>query len=224
MQDHDDFSFEPVPGLPANLPKGEAMLWQGSPHWPALARSAFHVRKVAAYFGVLVVWQAVSDLRSGTPYADIAASCAWLAGGAAVAIAILCLLAWLYARGTIYTLSSRRLVMRSGLALPVTLNLPLSQIATASVSSNTDGCGSIALTVIRPNRIAWLVLWPNARPWRFTNPQPMLRCLKDCDGVAPTLARALEADAATVHGRPAPATERAVRQGAAAAPAASMAA
>ena len=46
----------------------------------------------------------------------------------------------------------------------------------------------------KPNRIAWLVLWPNVRPWHFTNPQPMLRCLDDADTVAPMLAAALEAD------------------------------
>ena len=31
----------------------------------------------------------------------------------------------------------------------------------------------------KPNRVAWLVAWPNARPWRFNNPQPMFRALRD---------------------------------------------
>ena len=30
---HDDFAFEPVRGLPAVLPPGERMLWQGAPRW-----------------------------------------------------------------------------------------------------------------------------------------------------------------------------------------------
>jgi hypothetical protein len=44
---HDDFAFEPVPGLPAPLPKGERILWQGSPRWQSLARTAYYVNIVA---------------------------------------------------------------------------------------------------------------------------------------------------------------------------------
>ena len=52
---HDDFEFEPVRGLPAMLPPGERLLWQGNPAWRSLAIRAYHVRKVALYFAVLVL-------------------------------------------------------------------------------------------------------------------------------------------------------------------------
>jgi hypothetical protein len=39
-----DFDFEPVPGLPAELPAGETMIWQGRPQWRSLAVRAFHIR------------------------------------------------------------------------------------------------------------------------------------------------------------------------------------
>jgi hypothetical protein len=190
MDDHDDFAFEPVPGLPQSLPAGETLLWQGAPDWKALAISAFHVRKVAAYFGLLLAWK----LATGDGV-DMLATTLWLCGVGAASIGILALLAWLYARGTIYTLTSKRIVIRSGLALPVTLNLPLALIETAAATRQPLGTEGIALTVAKPNRVAWLVLWPNARPWNFTNPQPMLRCLRDAKTVAPLLTRALEAEA-----------------------------
>jgi len=189
-EDHDDFAFEPVPGLPELLPEGEKLLWQGSPQWRSLAVSAFHVRKVAVYFGLLLAWQIASAWREGSSVLDLMALSAWTVALGAGAVAILCALAFFYARGTIYTLTSKRIVIRSGLALPVTLNLPLALIDTASVG----GSGNIALAVSKPNRIAWLVLWPNVRPWTFNNPQPLLRALKDVGTVAPMLARALEAD------------------------------
>ncbi len=192
MEDHDDFAFEPIPGLPEHLPKGEKLLWQGSPQWRALARSAFHVRKVAAYFGIVLLWQVASARSAGATAAEMLLSSAWLAGIALASIGILCLLAFLYARATIYTLTTRRIVIRSGLALPVTLNLPLSLIETASLAKPTGGAGSIALTVTKPNRVAFLVLWPNARPGYVTNPQPMLRCIVDAGSVASLLARTLE--------------------------------
>lgn len=191
-EDHDDFAFEPVPGLPDRLPAGEALLWQGSPDWRALAVSAFHVRKVAAYFALLIVWNWAASSDADT--AALLGSSLRLLAVAALAIGILCLLAFLYARGTIYTLTSRRVVIRSGLALPLTLNLPLSHVETASVAPVTGTTASIALAIAKPNRIAFLALWPNARPWRFAHPQPMLRCIRHADSVAPLLARALEAE------------------------------
>jgi len=95
MEDHDDFAFEPVPGLPEHLPRGETLLWQGSPDWRGLARSAFHVRKVAVYFAILLAWQIVSDLRAGETASDLVASSLWLVAIGATAVGILCLLAWL---------------------------------------------------------------------------------------------------------------------------------
>ncbi|MCX7304273.1 MAG: photosynthetic complex putative assembly protein PuhB [Hyphomicrobiales bacterium] len=193
-EDHDDFAFEPVPGLPEKLPRGETMLWQGSPEWWPLAVSTFHVRKLAVYFALLLCWEAVSAWLTGQALTEIAMLCGWVASLGAAAVGILCLLAYVYARGTIYTLTSKRIVIRTGFALPVTLNLPLSLIETASVRERSVGTGSIAMSVTKPNRIAWLVLWPNVKPWTFANPQPLLLCLPDAKTVASTLARALEAD------------------------------
>lgn len=204
MEDHDDYAFEPIPGLPEKLPRGETMLWQGSPQWRPLAIAAFHIRKVAIYFVLLIGWDLATSVRDGADAAAMATHTAWLAGIGVGAVAILCLLAYFYARGTIYTLTTRRIVIRSGLALPVTLNLPLSLIESAAATTARDGAGSIALTVLKPNRVAWLVLWPNVRPWHLSNPQPMLRCLADAATVAPMLARALEADAG-IAGQRAPA-------------------
>ncbi len=195
MEDHDDFAFEPIPGLPAQLPRGETLLWQGSPQWRALAISAFHVRKVAAYFLLIVAWQGASAYGDGESAVSILLSALRLAGIGMIAVGILCLLAFLYARGTIYTLTTKRIVIRSGLALPVTLNLPLTMIETAALRKSAGKAGGIALTVMKPNRVAFLVLWPNARPGYLTNPQPMLRCLEDAPKVAGLLATALQEDA-----------------------------
>lgn len=195
MEDHDDFAFEPVPGLPEKLPRGETMIWQGSPQWQALAISAFRIRPVGAYFALLLAWELAGAWRGGASASDMLALSTWIAGLGAVAIGILCVLAYYYARGTIYTLTSKRIIIRSGLALPITLNLPLSLIDTAAVGASTLGTKGITLAVAKPNRIAWLVLWPNVRPWTFTNPQPMLRCLTDAAEVSAILGKALEADA-----------------------------
>jgi len=194
MDDHDDFAFEPVPGLPERLPEGETMLWQGSPQWRALAVQAFHIRKVAIYFGLILALKWLAAWGS-TSIHDLMVWSAGLLAVGLVAIGLLALLAYLYARGTIYTLTTKRFVFRSGLALPVTLNLPLALIESAAVTRSASGNGSIVMRVVKPNRIAFLVLWPNARPFAFADPQPMLRCIADVETVARQVAAALEASA-----------------------------
>ena len=60
-----DFDFEPIRGLPARLPAGEKLIWQGAPKWWPFALRAFHVRKIAVYFAILAAWRVTSMLRDG---------------------------------------------------------------------------------------------------------------------------------------------------------------
>lgn len=192
-EDHDDFAFEPVPGLPAPLPRGERLLWQGSPHWSAFALSAFRLRGIAIYFALVAALRAVSVWADGGAASDMVAAIGWTALLALAALAILTGLAAVYARTTIYSLTTKRLLIRSGVALPVTLNIPLSLVETASLLRAPLGTGSVVVSVAKPHRIAWLALWPSARPFAFNNPQPMLRALSDAETLAPLLAEALAA-------------------------------
>ena len=107
----------------------------------------------------------------------------------------MCVYAWLTSRCTLYTITDRRLVMRVGIALPMTFNLPFSSIESAGLKCWADGNGSIVLTLAPGERLAYLVLWPHARPWRMARTEPMLRCIPDAARVAQTLARALAAAA-----------------------------
>jgi hypothetical protein len=66
----------------------------------------------------------------------------------------------------------------------------------AGVSAGPDGAGDIALKLRKGYKIAYLVLWPHARPWKLAKPEPSLRGLNDVAGVAQVLARALAASAA----------------------------
>ncbi|MBV9776778.1 MAG: PH domain-containing protein [Acetobacteraceae bacterium] len=193
MKEHD---FEPVPGLPGPLPAGETLLWQGGPRWTALARHALHVRAIAVYFAVLLVWREATLFSEGAgalPVVRAALLPALLAGAA---IGVFSLLAWLMARGTVYTITSRRVVIRFGLVLPGMVNLPFRVVDAAAVRRHADGTGDIPLTLVAGTRVGWLVMWPHVRPARFAHPQPMLRCVAQPDHVARILGRALAAHAA----------------------------
>jgi hypothetical protein len=193
IKEHD---FEPVPGLPAPLPEGESILWQGSPHWLPVARRAMHIRLCAVYFGLLIAWGIVGGIGDGTAVLGLAVSSARLAALGGAAIALLCGFAWLVARTTIYTVTTRRVVMRFGIALPIIIQIAYPMIDAASVSAGSDGDGDIALTLRQGHKIAYLVLWPHARPWKLAKTEPSLRGIKHVAGVAQILGRALAASAA----------------------------
>ena len=190
-REHD---FEPVRGLPGELPAGERLIWQGAPKWTRLACQAFHVRAVAAYFALMLSARAASAIAGGTaPDAAIAASLS-VAPLAAAGVAILCGLAWLNARTTVYTLTSKRVVLRFGVALPKAINLPLKIIETGALKRFADGSGDVALALKTPNKVAFLHLWPHARPWKVASPQPTFRALADAAPVAALLAQAMRAE------------------------------
>jgi hypothetical protein len=104
---------------------------------------------------------------------------------------LLLLLAFLFARATIYTITTRRLVIRSGVALPLCVNLPMAEIETARLNARADGSGDIALATRARSRAGYFLLWPHVRPWKFGRPEPMLRGLADVRPVADLLARAM---------------------------------
>jgi hypothetical protein len=185
-----EHEFEPQRGLPETLPKDETLLWQGSPGWRMLARRAFHLRKLALYFAAMVL------LRAAFVYHDTGSLAAALRAApapmalAAVALGLVLLLAWLSARSTVYTITDKRVVMRIGIVLTLTFNIPFKRIASAGLHLESDGSGDLPLMLLPPDRIAYLHLWPHARPWRLGRPEPMLRSVPEAASVARLLTQA----------------------------------
>ncbi|MBU1210349.1 MAG: PH domain-containing protein [Alphaproteobacteria bacterium] len=188
----DDFAFEPVPGLPAHLPRGEEMLWQGSPQWRSLAWRGMYVRPVAIYFGLIMAWRLSEGLGEGGSIIAASAYALELLPAALGALGVLLALAWLYAGSTIYTITSRRVVIRSGVALPMTVNLPFNIIENAALRLSQDGSGDVPLKIAKSQNVYALALWPNLRPWNFSRPEPMLRSIPDAQRIAGILAKALQ--------------------------------
>lgn len=193
-----EHEFEAVHGLPEALPEGESLLWQGSPDARLLARQALHLDLVAGYFGVLLVWHGASAWADGATLPQTLRSMAGLLPLMLLACALLASLAWLMARTTVYTVTDRRVVMRMGIVLSITFNLPFAQIQSADWRARRHG-GDIVLSLSGPDRIAFLHLWPHVRPWRLRQTQPMLRALSDAPAVAAVLAQALRLAEATHH-------------------------
>jgi hypothetical protein len=192
---HDDFEFEPVRGLPARLPDGERLLWQGSPAWKSLAIRAYHVRKVAVYFSLLVLLRIWVGIDSGHSAAAIAVSCLFLIGLGAAAMGVLSLIAYLASRATVYSVTNRRVLLRHGVAVPMTLNVPFKAIESAELAMFADHTGDVAIRVVAGQRVGYLITWPHLRPGHLAQPQPTFRALADAPRAAQILGSALAADA-----------------------------
>jgi hypothetical protein len=188
-----EHEFEPQYGLPQSLPQIERLLWQGTPQRRSVALEIFHVRAVAIYFSVLVLIRALFAWQDTGSWVLAVGSASWVTVVFALALALLWFLAGLVARTTVYTITDRRVVMRIGMVLTVTFNLPYARIQAAQIRRRRDGGGDIVLKLHGEDKIAWLHLWPHVRPWRLAHPEPMLRGLARVDEPARLLAQAWQA-------------------------------
>lgn len=173
-----EYDTEPVPGLPQNLPEGEILLWQGSPDPKAVAHQVLHTKAVAVYFALLALVPLAMSVVQGTELTPALLATARLAVVGAVAIAILNTLSRAIARTTIYSMTSKRIVLRYGVAFPLSLNIPFKEISAIDCKSYADGTADVALSVTGPLRMSYLHLWPHCRAWRLENAQPTLRVLR----------------------------------------------
>lgn len=191
---HDDFAVEPVEGLPERPPEGEHILWQGRPDWWALSKDALNLYWVMGYFVFLAAWRFVS-LVDQVPLARalVLALPFIILGG--IVCALLMLFAWVQARTTMYTVTNKRVAMRIGAALTVTLNLPYRQIVNADMRLRGTA-GTIAFEVPKDVKLGYLTCWPHVRPWR-TPVQPALRCIPEPQRIAAMISDAAEARVST---------------------------
>jgi hypothetical protein len=187
MKPNHEHEFEAAPGLPEPLPASEKILWQGSPDWRVLGNEAFHLKTLSIYFALMVALQALLSWDAALGLSKNLMALLTSSLLACVALGLLALTAWLSASTTLYTITDKRIVMRIGIVLTLTFNLPFSRIQAAQIKNSKNGKGNIAVDLQGPDRIAYLHLWPHARPWHLKQPQPMLRALPEVANVGSLL-------------------------------------
>ncbi|MBK1635344.1 photosynthetic complex putative assembly protein PuhB [Rhodovulum adriaticum] len=188
---HDDFEIEPIKGLPAQLPEGEEILWQGSPNWWALARESLWLDWVALYFVALFVWRTLAA-AGDMPLAQAAAGATFFLVMGAVVCLLLIAMALANAKASVYTVTTRRVAMRIGAAVTINLSLPYTRIGNANLHLRKSGIGSIAFEMIGNHKISYILCWPHVRPWRISRTEPALRCIPDAAKVAKIITEAAE--------------------------------
>jgi hypothetical protein len=195
-----EHEFEPEYGLPEKLPQDERILWQGNPDTALVFRHVFHAPGLAVYFGLILLARGGQHYADTGSLAEAMAAALWLAPVFGLGLLLFWAMAYLVAKTTVYTLTSRRVAMRIGIVLNLTLNLPLARMQAAQVrpltkrSPDEDGPGEIALILHSDDKVAYPHLWPHARPWQFAHPRPMLRALPAVKGLGQLLTKAWQAN------------------------------
>ena len=199
MRGDPDITIEPVKGLPAALPPGERIVWQGQPSAWGLARHAFLARAVGIYFAIIALWYGVDAIVMGGTLLTAIRDAGPVVITGIAAVAVLYLLGRMQARAAVYTLTNKRLVLRIGVATTATINLPLSQVVSAELCQREGGRGDIPLTITFEGKrrpLPYLLLWPHVRPWHMRLPQPMLRAVPQVEKVARLLVETLGTEVA----------------------------
>jgi len=184
-----------IRGVAHALPPGERLLWQGTPEPGLVARHVFHRWLVIGYFAIVTGWWVFGTYGKVEMDAFLPMLGMRL-GLAAIVIGTVEFLARTVAKTTIYAITSRRLVLKIGMVLPMSINVPFNVLQNAAVGRFRDGTGQIALTLVPGNRLAYVALWPHCRVFNVTQPQPVLRGLAEPEVVAAVLRDAVIADAA----------------------------
>ncbi|BAQ67389.1 hypothetical protein NHU_00218 [Rhodovulum sulfidophilum] len=187
----DDFAAEPIKGLPERLPEGEHILWQGRPDWWALARESLALFWVGGYFVVLFLWRMIVAAET-MPWSQAAVASSFFLVLGAVVCVLLLITAFVQARATVYTVTNRRVALRIGAALDMTLNLPYTQIGNANLDLRKSGSGTIAFELMGTTKFSYLLCWPHIRPWRMARTEPAFRCIPDAAKIARLIADAAE--------------------------------
>jgi hypothetical protein len=182
--------------LPAPLPPGEVVLWEGAPRTWSFLRQIAHPRILAAYVALLVASCVYTGLHGGDLHGALVAS-GKFTGLSVVAFVLLAGIVRLQAGSTDYIITNRRVMITFGAALGKTLQIPFTSINSAALRAHGDGTGDLVLTLVPSQKVSFFLLWPNVRPWRFNPAEPMLRSIPDAQDAAQILARALAAQPGT---------------------------
>jgi hypothetical protein len=179
-----------IRGVPHPLPEGERLLWEGAPSMKSIATHVFHWRLVAAYFaGMLALWAFSTEHQPGS---DVYVASAVVRVSLAVFVMLSALgLSRAVASTSWYAITTHRVVMRVGMAFPMSVNIPFKLLESAGVGTFKDGTGQVTMSLQKGSRIAYIALWPHCRVFRFTQPEPVLRGLEEPHKVAQVLARAV---------------------------------
>ncbi len=178
----DDFSKTPY-GLPEKLPVDEKIIWQGSPEYVPLLNRVFLFKHIAIYLLLLVIF---SFILGQNDYGSTKALGILIENTliSLICLGLFMLLGQLSCSTTVYTVTNKRIVMKIGIVLDLSLNIPFNKIESADLKISSDGTGDISFALDPSVKIAYPHLWPHCRAFHFSNPKPTIKCISNPENIS----------------------------------------
>ena len=192
-----EHEIEPVPGLPGRLPDGEYIVWQGQPVFKIVMTRLLRARWIAFYFAIAALWSVAVGLNNSEGAWQLLGRLSFIAVATIVVFGLMALYARAVAKTSLYTLTNQRVVMRVGIALSASFNLPFKQISGADFRVGSDNAGDVALTLKSGHGLSGSVFFPHQRGGLWRKLSPQMICLPNAKEVAEKLAQQLRAYAPT---------------------------
>ena len=180
------------------IPKDEEIIWHGRPDLRRFCLTAIGIKYILVYLIVItcsIIYTRYGDFNLITilqvlvPYL---LSCC-------LAIILLVIVGISQVLPTVYVITSKRVIIKSGLALIFMLNVPFDKIASIDKNNYSDGSGNISFKLISNKRVPFFASWPSVRPWYFSNPEPTFRCIADVDVIALKISEAAQSRVSEVN-------------------------
>lgn len=180
------------------IPKDEVIIWHGRPDLRRFCLTAIGIKYILVYLIIItcsIIYTRYGDFNLITflqvlvPYL---LSCC-------LAIMLLVIVGISQVLPTVYVITSKRVIIKSGLALIFMLNVPFDKIASIDKNHYSDGSGNISFKLISKKRVPFFASWPSVRPWYFSNPEPAFRCIADVDVIALKLSEAAQSRVSEVN-------------------------
>ena len=174
------------------IPTGEKIVWYGRPDIRRFCLSAMGLKYVLVYLLFAIIFDIYSNLEGPGISSYIGGILPYILSFS-LALILLVLIGISQVVSTFYVITSKRIIIKSGVALIFMLNVPFSKIYNIQKQELSDGTGSISLELLGNKRIPFFACWPSVRPWYFNNPQPTFRCISDVNVVALYLSKSAQA-------------------------------
>ena len=174
------------------IPEGDEIIWHGRPDVRRFSLSALGIKYVLLYLLVVAVFNLQKSFGTITPITFLQIMFPYIVS-CCLALVLLVLVGLSQILPTLYVVTSKRVIIKSGFALIFMLNVPFDKIENIDKKVFSDGCGDISFRLISNKRVPFFAGWPSVRPWYFNNPEPTFRCIPNVNFVALELANAAQA-------------------------------
>ena len=174
------------------IPEGDEIIWHGRPDIRRFSLSALGLKYVLLYLLVVAVFNLQKSFGTITPVTFLQIMFPYIVS-CCLALVLLVLVGLSQILPTLYVVTSKRVIIKSGFALIFMLNVPFDKIENIDKKVFSDGCGDISFRLISNKRVPFFAGWPSVRPWYFNNPEPTFRCIPNVNFVALELANAAQA-------------------------------